>query len=348
MPDPDTSPNLALPFLLPAQAQKHVTHNEALRILDLVTQLTIQEFDVATPPVQPLEGQIWAVAANAVSDWAGKDGLLAACLNGGWVYYTPRLGWRAYAVADGSFRVWTGAAWERQRLDDLSGVGIGTSHDETNRLAVASPASLFTHAGGSHRMMVNKADALETASVVFQDNWSGRAELGLAGNDDFSLKVSSDGASWAEALRVNAASGAVSALAGFQIGQQAAFHRGNVLGPVGQVGGIPTGALVETGNNSNGRYVRYADGTQICTQTQAPMLALDQPSAALGFRNAAPQIWTFPASFAASPVLSIATTTGSSAFANRNSTGMDYFIGSFSSQPAALRTATLMAIGRWF
>lgn len=43
------------------------------------------------------------------------------------------------------------------------------------------------------------------------------------------------------------------------------FHRGNVLGTVSQSGGDPTGAVVERGNNANGRYVRFADGTQICT-----------------------------------------------------------------------------------
>lgn len=30
----DSSPNLQLPYIMPSQAQKHVTHNEALRTLD--------------------------------------------------------------------------------------------------------------------------------------------------------------------------------------------------------------------------------------------------------------------------------------------------------------------------
>lgn len=51
---------------------------------------------------------------------------------------------------------------------------------------------------------------------------------------------------------------------GFQIGGYKAFNAGNVLGTVGQSAGVPTGALIETGSNANGRYVRYADGTQIC------------------------------------------------------------------------------------
>ena len=36
-----TSPVLSLPYIQPAQAQKHVTHNEALRILDAITQLSV-------------------------------------------------------------------------------------------------------------------------------------------------------------------------------------------------------------------------------------------------------------------------------------------------------------------
>jgi hypothetical protein len=36
---PDTSHALSLPLIQPSQAQKHVTHNEALRILDAVVQL---------------------------------------------------------------------------------------------------------------------------------------------------------------------------------------------------------------------------------------------------------------------------------------------------------------------
>jgi hypothetical protein len=35
----NTSTHLALPYIVPAQAQKHVTHNEALYILDAIVQL---------------------------------------------------------------------------------------------------------------------------------------------------------------------------------------------------------------------------------------------------------------------------------------------------------------------
>jgi hypothetical protein len=63
----------------------------------------------------------------------------------------------------------------------------------TNRQTVSAQATLLNHAGGSHQIKVNKSSATATASLLYQDAFSGRAEIGLAGNDDFSVKVSADG-----------------------------------------------------------------------------------------------------------------------------------------------------------
>ena len=38
---PDTTNIQSLPLIQPAQAQKHVTHNEALKILDLIVQMSV-------------------------------------------------------------------------------------------------------------------------------------------------------------------------------------------------------------------------------------------------------------------------------------------------------------------
>lgn len=53
----DHSPVLSLPYIQPAQAQKHVTHNEALRLLDLVVQLAVTSRAVSAPPASPNVGQ---------------------------------------------------------------------------------------------------------------------------------------------------------------------------------------------------------------------------------------------------------------------------------------------------
>jgi len=88
-------------------------------------------------------------------------------------------------------------------------LGISTTADDTNRLAVASSASLFTHAGAGHQLKLNKAQASETASFLFQTGYSGRAEAGLAGDDRFHFKVSPDGASWLEAMIIDNSTGIV-------------------------------------------------------------------------------------------------------------------------------------------
>lgn len=46
---------------------------------------------------------------------------------------------------------------------------------------------------------------------------------------------------------------------------QIIYNSENLLGTVSQVGGVPTGAIIERGSNSNGEYVKFADGTMICT-----------------------------------------------------------------------------------
>jgi len=50
---PDTLPNLGLPLLVPSQAQKTVTHNEALLILDSLVQLAVLDRDRTEPPGLP-------------------------------------------------------------------------------------------------------------------------------------------------------------------------------------------------------------------------------------------------------------------------------------------------------
>ena len=94
-------------------------------------------------------------------------------------------------------------------LDNLPGVGINATSDATNRLTVASTATLLNHDGAGHQVKINKAGAGNTASLLYQTGFSGRAEMGLAGNDDFSIKVSADGGSWFTALSVTATDGHV-------------------------------------------------------------------------------------------------------------------------------------------
>src|SRR5688572_6703794 len=95
----DTTPNLSLPYIAAAQAQKHVTHNEALRALDAIVQLSVLDKDLAAPPGSPTEGTRYIVGPSATGAWAGQTGTIAAWQDGAWAFYTPHEGWLAW-VAD--------------------------------------------------------------------------------------------------------------------------------------------------------------------------------------------------------------------------------------------------------
>ena len=214
-----TTPRLDLPFIEAAQAQKHVTHNAALEVLDLVTQLCVQDFDATTPPDAPVEGQVWALGAGPTGDWAGHDGQLAAWSGGGWLFVTPGSGWRAFGLVDDSLRALrdtaTGPAWlpvagaDQGDIDTLPRLGLNATADDVNRLTVAADATLLNHDGDGHQLKINKATAGDTASLLYQTGFSGRAEMGLAGNDDFAIKVSADGSTFKTALQIAGATGQV-------------------------------------------------------------------------------------------------------------------------------------------
>lgn len=311
----DLSPVLNLPYLQASQAQKHVTHNEALRQLDLVVQLRVVTVNGETPPAVAADGEVHALGSNPTGAWAGQAGKLAAWLDNGWQFFDPVPGWRAWDLSTSQLMAWNGTAWrplapESQNLD---GVGIGTTSDATNRLSVQSDATLLSHGGTDHLLKINKAADTDTASLLFQSGWTGHAEIGLAGDTALSFKISADGQTWSDALRFDPATGQVSGDAiqteasdttpGRLMRADFGYSPGNLLGPVAQTGGVPTGAVIERGTGANGDYVRYADGTQICwgQKNVGSGIAEGQGTFSTPYRSASTNI-TFPATFATPPV----------------------------------------------
>lgn len=502
----EVSAVLALPYIQPAQAQKHVTHNEALRVLDVIVQLAVASRSQTVPPAAPAGGERHIVGAGATGAWAGQDGKIAVFDIEGWVFFAPLPGWRAEVLADGASVVFDGSAWTTRGVPlSVDRLGINASPDATNRFAVASAATLLTHEGRGHQLKVNKAAAGDTASLLFQTGFSGRAEMGLAGNDDFSIKVSTDGTSYAEGLRVGAGGEAslpggallpdgTAALPGLRFaadlntglarpgadqialvaggGQRAllsgtalqldvpltgtavtsgshdatagrttrvfatggvfglgvaqgqslgtvvadasavtvsglyrtdttttnlpvaaasglleVFHgaggdsiqqrwtatsadaatrmwlrrsaggawtgwslvltQATLVGTVSQSAGLPTGAAIERGSNANGEYVRFADGTQICTIAG---LSVSNASTATGSLYRSGSVyWSYPAAFVALPVAS-AEVDDSDAWAVGGTPTLTQI--GFRAVSAVSKTTALsiraMAVGRWF
>lgn len=214
----DNPPILTLPYIQPAQAQKHVTHNEGMRILDAVAQLSVVSSSVSTPPNAPPVGARYVVGDGGIGDWSGQDGTVAVFDGSGWTFMVPVSGWIAWVEDIGTLRIFDGSDWIA--LPGLGGandtLGVNTAADNINRLAVAAQATLLTHDGAGHQLKINKAAAAETASLLFQTDWSGRAEMGTAGSDDFAIKVSADGSTFLTGLSVRATDGIVTFAQGAQ------------------------------------------------------------------------------------------------------------------------------------
>lgn len=218
------SHNLNLPFITAAQAQKHVTHNEAIRALDVLVQLSVLSRGQLNPPETPSHGDQYIIGDGPSGIWDGHDYEIAAFQDGAWMFYPPQMGWLCWVVDESSAYIWTGELWTQLQSGDPSlgaiseasvpSIGVNTSADSVNKLAVKSDAILFsnddvTPGNGDMRVFINKAGETGTAAAIFQSEFSARSEIGLAGNNDFQLKTSADGVNWNISLIVDAATGSI-------------------------------------------------------------------------------------------------------------------------------------------
>lgn len=199
---------LQLPFISSTQASPLISHNEALRRLDAIVQPVVETDGLSSPPSDAADGSCYIVGPDAVAQWQGAEGEIAAFLDGAWEFFTPGEGWQVYIRTEGVVRTFDGEAWILPPLA-ADRLGINAAADAVNRLSVAASSTLLSHDGDSHRAVINKASTPDTASLIFQQAFSGRAEFGLLGDQSFRVKVSPDGNNWTDALSVNPTSGAV-------------------------------------------------------------------------------------------------------------------------------------------
>src|SRR5947209_3279597 len=105
---------------------------------------------------------------------------------------------------------------------------------------------------------MSKESAAKTLSLLFQDNFSGRAEVGLTGDDDFHVKVSADGTSWLDAMTIDRTSAKLTANQGFA----------NPVATRGQLYAAPFDSLAFNGIQLNGAMeVSQENGTSSVTLT---------------------------------------------------------------------------------
>lgn len=104
------TPNLALAYIVSGQAQKEVTHNDALNDLDMLAQPGVIDRTLNTPPASPASGDTYIVGAAPTGAWSGAAGKLAGWFSG-WKLKTPLAGWQVWARAENRLLVYYGSAW---------------------------------------------------------------------------------------------------------------------------------------------------------------------------------------------------------------------------------------------
>lgn len=206
--------HLLIPLVFSYQSQKEVTVNEAITTIDALLNTGAISKNIGTPPTSPADGDVYIVAAAATGDWNGKDDQVAY-FQGGWKFIVPREGIDFWVNDEDISYSYDGSSWVETssfnggELQNVTLLGVNATADSTNKLLVKSNAVLFTVDSGDVQLKINKPGGGDTASYLFQTGYSGRAELGLIGDDDFQLKVSADGSSFAQSMVVDKSSGDV-------------------------------------------------------------------------------------------------------------------------------------------
>lgn len=137
------TPRLALPFLSAGQAQKEVTYNEALQILDCLVAAAVEEEPRDDPPPTPGLGVCYLVGASPTGAWSGQAGKVAGYTSGGWRFFPPVEGMSLLVKSIGERAEYRLGAWE-----------VGTVHAATvvidgEQVIGARAAAITSPTGGS-------------------------------------------------------------------------------------------------------------------------------------------------------------------------------------------------------
>ncbi|ADK73486.1 ribonuclease III [Roseobacter phage RDJL Phi 1] len=213
-----TTPNFSIIELAASQAQKYVTVNEALRVVDTAMNLTVIRADNTAPPGSPSEGDKYIPFATATGAWAGQEDNIACFINAEWIFFTPAEGWRCYNQTTNELLIFDGSSWSpsvpsfgngsaaspaysfptdsdtgmyRNAANEL---GFATGGSErlklTNTQITSSTGDfLLNNAGSNSQATLNKNAAGDNAILNFQTGFSHHASVGLQGNNDFTVKV---------------------------------------------------------------------------------------------------------------------------------------------------------------
>lgn len=112
------------------------------------------------------------------------------------------------------------------------------------------------------------------------------------------------------------------------------------------------GYIVESGSNSNGNYIKFSDGTMICTKSVIVSTKIENQWGNL-FESSQLDLGNFPVSFIEKPNLSVTKTIGRGSWlelvegTTKSVIGNTYLVSAVSTNSNTNITIDIIAIGKW-
>lgn len=162
----ETSARLRLPMLQPGQAQKEMTHNEALALIDLALGASVREAGLDTPPATPAIGESWIVGVAPTGDWRDQPQAIAGWTGGGWRFVEPFEGLSVWVEASGVPARFVSGAW---RAGDLAATRVlvgGVPVLGARAAAVPHPAGGATIDAECRAAVIGILDALRGHGLI--------------------------------------------------------------------------------------------------------------------------------------------------------------------------------------
>ena len=101
-----------LPMLAVTQAQKEITHNEALVLIDALLHTAVEGVALTAPALTDSDiGKCWLVGSGATGLWTNKSGQIAIWIGGDWRCQVAHDGMRLWAMSNGRDSIYTGGVW---------------------------------------------------------------------------------------------------------------------------------------------------------------------------------------------------------------------------------------------
>lgn len=140
---PTTTPRTGMPLLVAGQAQKEISHNEALTLADALMVPVVQAVAPATVPPSPTAGQCWIVGTSPTGAWLGHANEFACWTEGGWRFVSPIDGFLVWSIADSMQFRFDGTGW-------IKGIANASAyHVDGTRVLSARQNAIAGPTGGS-------------------------------------------------------------------------------------------------------------------------------------------------------------------------------------------------------